>query len=152
MADFETTKEKQGWEEAAAENGVVLSSVDLNDTEDMKELYHILGVNGVAAKSRLRAHIKSLQGPQQLGGDIVAEMQAMRLEIHGVRETLQSVLVGQVITPSQASRIPQVVSSVFDSLGLSLTPRADAEQYDLPTSCGDEWKFSWKWRSGKKYG
>ena len=88
------------------------------------------------------------QQPQQLEGEIAAEMQAMRLEIHGVRETLPSVLVGHVITPSQASRIPQVVSSVFDSLGLSLSPRAIGEQYELPTSCGDEWKFAWNWKSG----
>ena len=78
-------------------------------------------------------------------GDLAAEMQAMRLEIHGVRETLPSVLVGHVITPSQASRIPQVVSTVFDSLGLSLTPPASAGQYELPTSCDGEWEFSWQW-------
>ena len=80
-------------------------------------------------------------------GDLAAEMQAMRLEIHGVRETLPSVLVGHVITPSQASRIPQVVSTVFDSLGLSLTPLVAAAQYQLPTSCGKEWEFSWQWKS-----
>jgi len=72
----------------------------------------------------------------------------MRLEIHGVRETLPSVLVGHVITPSQASRMPQIVSTVFDSLGLSLKPLATAAQlYQLPTSCGKEWKFSWTWKS-----
>ena len=92
------------------------------------------------------------QQQQQLEGDIAAEMQAMRLEIHAVRETLPTVLVGNVITPSQAWRIPQVVSSVFDSLGVSLSPRAiitgEPYQYELPTSCGDEWKFSWNWNSG----
>ena len=99
--------------------------------------------------SSLKNHVSEQQAPSQLEGVIAAEMQAMRLEIHGVRETLPSVLVGHVITPSQASRIPQVVSSVFDSLGLSLIPpRAAVEPYELPTSCGDEWKFSWKWKSG----
>ena len=88
--------------------------------------------------------------PQQLqggggGGDIVAEMQALRLEVHGVRETLPSVLVGHVLTPSQASRLPQVVSSVFDSLGLTLTPERNEVTYKLPEECGDEWKFNWKW-------
>jgi len=71
----------------------------------------------------------------------------MRLEIHGVREALPSVIVGHVITPSQASRIPQVVSTVFDALGLSLTPLVTTEQYQLPTSCGKKWKFSWQWKS-----
>lgn len=83
---------------------------------------------------------------QQHGsGDIVSEMQALRLEVHGVRETLPSVLVGHVLTPSQASRIPQVVSSVFDSLGLSLSPESTGVTYKLPDNCGDEWKFDWKW-------
>jgi hypothetical protein len=72
-------------------------------------------------------------------------MQALRLEVHGVRETLPSVLVGHVLTPSQASRIPQVVSSVFDSLGLSLSPESTGVTYKLPDNLGDEWKFDWKW-------
>ena len=67
-------------------------------------------------------------------GDLAAEMQAMRLEIHGVRETLPLVLIGHVITPSQALRIPQKVNRVFDSLGLSLTPQS-AGKYQLPKNC-----------------
>jgi hypothetical protein len=42
-------------------NGVVLSGVDLNSVVDMKELYSILGVNGVAAITRLRLYLRSLQ-------------------------------------------------------------------------------------------
>jgi len=84
------------------------------------------------------------------GGDLAAELQALRLEVHGVRETLPSVLVGHVITPSQASRIPQVVASVFDSLGLSHNPRKTDSEYVLPQLCGDDWKLSWKWP--KDYG
>ena len=88
------------------------------------------------------------QRQQQHSGedrDILSELQALRLEVHGVRETLPSVLVGHVLTPSQASRIPQVVSSVFDSLGLSLTPESCGTAYSLPDGCGDEWSFNWKW-------
>mmetsp|Transcript_50330 Transcript_50330/g.75215 ORF Transcript_50330/g.75215 Transcript_50330/m.75215 type:complete len:142 (-) Transcript_50330:629-1054(-) len=72
-------------------------------------------------------------------------MQALRLEVHGVRETLPLVLVGRVLTPSQASRIPQVVSSVFDSLGFSRSPESTGVTYKLPEKCGNEWKFDWKW-------
>lgn len=71
----------------------------------------------------------------------------MRLELHGVRETLPSVLLGHAITPSQASRIPHVVSTVFDSLGLALTPQVTAGTYQLPKSCGTEWNFSWRWKN-----
>ena len=39
----------------------------------------------------------------------------------------------------------QVVSTVFDALGLSLDPLNDGTKYTLPDSVGPEWKFSWKW-------
>lgn len=87
----------------------------------------------------------SQEQKHQAVGDLAAELQALRLEVHGVRETLPSVLVGQVITPSQASRTPQVVASVFDSLGLSHNPRKTDSMYVLPELCGYDWKFSWKW-------
>jgi hypothetical protein len=90
--------------------------------------------------------LEAIPAQQQHGGsDLISEMQALRLEVHGVRETLPSVLVGHVLTPSQASRIPQVVSSVFDSLGLSLSPESTGVTYKLPDNCGDEWNFDWKW-------
>lgn len=85
------------------------------------------------------------QQQQPIGGEILSEIQALRLEVHGVRETLPSVLIGHVLTPSQASRIPHVVSSVFDSLGLSLSPESNGATYKLPDECGGEWKFNWKW-------
>ena len=145
MTDVDIDAERRAWQETAAANGVVLESVDLKDSDDMKELYGMLSVAGVGPKSRLRAFINESQQQQNGGGDIVSEMQALRLEVHGVRETLPSVLVGHVLTPSQASRIPQVVSSVFDSLGLSHSPESTGVTYKLPDDCGDEWKFNWKW-------
>ena len=150
MATVSLTSEEEGWVKAsdAADDGkgISLADVDLND---MKEVYDALKVTGLA-KYRLRSLIRKLQQQQQQqqqhsSSDIVSEMQALRLEVHGVRETLPSVLVGRVLTPSQASRIPQVVSSVFDSLGLSLSPENTGKTYKLPDNCGDKWKFDWKW-------
>jgi hypothetical protein len=92
-----------------------------------------------------RCRLLDQQERNNNGDNIVAEMQALRLEVHGVRETLPSVLVGHVITPSQASRIPQVVSSIFDSLGLSLTPESTGVLYKLPDHCDTEWNFTWVW-------
>jgi len=144
--DIDIDAERRAWQETAVANGVVLESVDLKDSDDMKELYELLSVAGVGPKSRLRAFINESQQQQSGGGgDIVSEMHALRLEVHGVRETLPSVLVGHVLTPSQASRIPQVVSSVFDSLGLSLSPESTGVIHKLPDNCGDEWKFNWMW-------
>ena len=37
----DTDAEKQAWREIASANGVVIASVDLNDRDDMKELYEI---------------------------------------------------------------------------------------------------------------
>lgn len=74
-----------------------------------------------------------------------SEMQAMRLEIHGVREAMPSVLVGHVITPSGASRVPQVMNTVFDGLGLSLLPIRDTQSYTLHSGLPPQWKFSWQW-------
>ena len=87
------------------------------------------------------------QGGDGLGA-LQSEMQAMRLELHGVRETLPSVLVGHVVTPSGASRMPQVVSTVFDALGLSLNPERSNSKYDLPESCDPRWQFQWSWNEG----
>lgn len=91
---------------------------------------------------------KKLESPRKKQDEIIglqSEMQAMRLEIHGVRETLPSVLVGHVITPSAASRMPQVVSTVFDALGLSIDPFNNVNKYTAPDSLGPKWKFSFKW-------
>jgi hypothetical protein len=85
------------------------------------------------------------QQQQHGGGDIVSEMQALRLEVHAMGEALPSVLRGHVLTPSQASRIPQVVSSVLDSRGLTRSPESTGVTCKLPDNCGDEWKFDWKW-------
>ena len=66
MTDVDADAEKRAWRGAAAANGVVIESVDLKDSEDMKELYGMLSVTGVAAKSRLRAFINESQ--QQVTG------------------------------------------------------------------------------------
>lgn len=50
-------EEIDAWEKTAAENAIVLRHVDLTSHEDMAELYQILAVKGVAARSRLRGHI-----------------------------------------------------------------------------------------------
>lgn len=78
-----------------------------------------------------------------------SEMQAMRLEIHAVRESMPSVLVGHVITPSGASRLPQVTSTVFDGLGLSLSPIRDPQSYTLPPGLPPQWEFPWNWSMAK---
>jgi len=104
----------------------------------------------IVDKTKNKVNQRSQEQKHQAGRDVAAELQALRLEVHGVRETLPSVLVGHVITPSQASRIPQVVASVFDSLGLSHNPRKTDSEYVLPQLCGDDWKLSWKWP--KDYG
>ena len=70
MADVDGSayaEEKRAWKETATANGVVLKTVDLKDTEDMKELYEMLSVTGVGPKSRLRAFIENLQEKQQDG-------------------------------------------------------------------------------------
>ena len=61
MANADTDAEKEAWLKTAEVNGVVLGSVDLNDGDDMRELYEMLGVTGVAVKSRLRAFISEQQ-------------------------------------------------------------------------------------------
>ena len=58
-----TGNEKLRWEEAATKHGIILKSVDLRDSEGMKELYELLGVKGVAEKSRLRSYMESLANP-----------------------------------------------------------------------------------------
>ena len=63
MTAVDTDAEKRAWQQAAAANDVILSSVDLHDSDDMQELYGMLGVTGVAAKSRLRAFINEQQQP-----------------------------------------------------------------------------------------
>eukprot|EP00522_Entomoneis_paludosa_P006546 CAMPEP_0172455972 /NCGR_PEP_ID=MMETSP1065-20121228/13450_1 /TAXON_ID=265537 /ORGANISM="Amphiprora paludosa, Strain CCMP125" /LENGTH=384 /DNA_ID=CAMNT_0013208543 /DNA_START=52 /DNA_END=1203 /DNA_ORIENTATION=+ len=73
MTDVDVDAEKRAWREAAVANGVVLESVDLQDREDMKELYGMLRVAGVAAKSRLRAFIHERQQLQQQGTGTTTE-------------------------------------------------------------------------------
>ena len=52
MTDFETDAETRAWETVAAANGVVLRGVDLNDVDDMKELYRVLDVKGMASQDK----------------------------------------------------------------------------------------------------
>ena len=67
------------------------------------------------------------------------------LEVHGIREALPRVLVGHVVSPSEASKKPQAVAALFDALGLGLAPRDDGSTYSLPDTCGPEWNFSYQW-------
>lgn len=60
-----TSQEESAWEEAASQNHVVLSNVDVTDKEEFNELCGLLSVRGVAAKSRLRTYLKQLQQQQQ---------------------------------------------------------------------------------------
>ena len=69
----------------------------------------------------------------------------LAFEVHGIREALPRVLVGHFISPSEASKKPQAVTTVFDALGLEITPRNDETTYHLPDTCGPEWSFSYRW-------
>ena len=60
------SQEETAWEEAASQNRIVLSNVDVTDKEEFNELCGLLGVRGVAAKSRLRMYIQQLQPAQEL--------------------------------------------------------------------------------------
>lgn len=56
----------------------------------------------------------------------------MSLALHGIQETLPSVIVGQVVTPSTASRNRQVSTRILDAVGLSPFPDTDEEVFTLP--------------------
>ena len=62
IANIDIHAEKRARKEKAAANGVVLRSMDLNDSNDMKELFGMLGVTGcVGPKFRLREFTRLLQ-------------------------------------------------------------------------------------------
>jgi hypothetical protein len=82
--------------------------------------------------------------------ELMAALNGLSLQMHEIRETLPSVLVGHVISPSEASRKPGVVKTVFEALGLPLEPRNNRTTYELPATCGLEWNFSWKWQRNVK--
>ena len=52
--------EKRAWVATAAENEVELRGMDLSQCKEMEELFQLLRVEGIAAKSRLRAFIRDL--------------------------------------------------------------------------------------------
>ena len=53
--------EKRAWEAKANENGLKLAGMDLNHADEMKDLFEMLAVRGIAAKSRLRLYIRGIQ-------------------------------------------------------------------------------------------
>eukprot|EP00523_Entomoneis_sp_CCMP467_P012556 CAMPEP_0168792526 /NCGR_PEP_ID=MMETSP0725-20121227/14568_1 /TAXON_ID=265536 /ORGANISM="Amphiprora sp., Strain CCMP467" /LENGTH=168 /DNA_ID=CAMNT_0008843179 /DNA_START=6 /DNA_END=509 /DNA_ORIENTATION=- len=85
------------------------------------------------------------QDSQVENSSLMEAFNGLRVEMHGIRETLPSVLVGHVISPSEASKKPGAVATVFDALGLHLAPRNNGTTYHLPARCGPEWIFSWQW-------
>lgn len=85
------------------------------------------------------------QNLQVANSSLLEAFKNLSFEVHGIREALPSVLVGHVISPSEASKKPQAVATVFDALGLELVPRNDGSTYHLPDTCGPEWNFSWQW-------
>jgi hypothetical protein len=152
--------EEANWETKLETAGFDVNGIDLSDAGEMKAVLKTLGGadEEYALKSRIRAFIKKKQQrPADLdnlippvlatdgSGDIMSALQMLSLEVHRVRQTLPSVLIGHVLTPTDASRNPQAVSCVFDALGLHLSPESTGVTRKLPDNCGDEWKFDWKW-------
>ena len=81
----------------------------------------------------------------------------LALGIHQIQESLPSVLVGHVVTPSGASKSSQAAAAVFDTLGLGLSPiDENATKYELPSECGEEWNCTFRWQNdaleGQAYG
>mmetsp|Transcript_20098 Transcript_20098/g.30218 ORF Transcript_20098/g.30218 Transcript_20098/m.30218 type:complete len:169 (-) Transcript_20098:66-572(-) len=58
------SEEEQMWQEIAAENDLEWEGVDVTDKDDMAELHEILGIKGVAQKSRFKKFLKVQQEQQ----------------------------------------------------------------------------------------
>ena len=116
--------------------------------------YYLTSCNSSNSNSSSHSH-KSCER----GVTLLRMMQAMSLEIHGVfgRDlAIGTRRTGHHTVTSIANIYPQVTSSFFDSLGLSLSPSRGAiigeeqQYYELlpSTSCGgEEWKFCWQWNN-----
>ena len=81
--------------------------------------------------------------------ELIRGIQNMSLALHGIQETLPSVIVGHVVTPSTASRNRQVSTRILDAVGMSPFPDTEEEVYTLPAELQQTsaWKFSFKWPS-----
>ena len=102
--DTITDAEKEAWQKTAAANGVVLGSVDLNDSDDMRELYGMLGVTGVAAKSRLRALISEHQQRGQQD-EVVNDSDTYKQQHDELREEvrqLKKIVIEKTVNESRA--------------------------------------------------
>eukprot|EP00977_Amphora_coffeiformis_P006106 scaffold1323_cov160-Amphora_coffeaeformis.AAC.11 len=72
-SNIDQEAEKRQWEELAVASGMHLGGVDLQDSENTKELCGLLRVQGIGPTSRLRTYIKGLQSMPQHQQMIPAE-------------------------------------------------------------------------------
>jgi len=79
--------------------------------------------------------------------DLTTDMKAMRLDLHAMRESLPSVVVGFTVTPTSASRNPDQANSVLEALRLNAKPAASS---DLVVKAPATWKFKWSWVENKE--
>ncbi|MEO0910403.1 MAG: hypothetical protein AAFX96_08735, partial [Pseudomonadota bacterium] len=93
-----TSQEESAWEEAASQNRIVLSNVDVTDKEEFNELCGLLGASGVAAKSRLRTYIQQLQPAREQ-----RQQQQLWHNIYGTIERNRAVAGGPKVTVNKVN-------------------------------------------------
>lgn len=66
----------------------------------------------------------------------------LKMELHQVKMEMPSVVVGNIVTPSNASRDSTTMATVLSALSLNVLPTL----IELPKMCVDsKWKFAFKW-------
>ena len=61
LTEEEKEAERNGWREEAAARGLLLEGIDPNDKDEMKEVFAVLKVSDITAKSRLRVFIQNVR-------------------------------------------------------------------------------------------